>query len=340
MKETLVLKFGTSSITNDNGDLDLLTLQKVVKEIALLNKSYNLILVSSGAVGTGRAYVKGFSGSIPDRKTAAAIGNPILISQYRELFEPYGITLAQTLFERRHFSNRKQFLQLRDTIHALWDNDIIPIANENDIVSDLELKFSDNDHLASLLAVSLDAKQLLIATAVPGVLDNENKVIPVVNDVDAIIAEFVKDETSSLGLGGMASKLSYAKLASRLGIEVKIFGLKTTSPIQDAVASKSGTSFPARLTNVSARKKWLASGAITEGSIVVDKGARNAIRERNSLLSVGIEYIYKPFSKGELVEIRYNNKPFAIGIAKYHSKNIDNEEKNNIVIHADSIVLL
>ncbi len=124
----------------------------LAKEIAGLSTSYHIVLVSSGAVGSGKIFIKNYKGSLIERKAAAAIGNPILIQLYHKYFSKYGITVAQALCERHHFSNRAQFLQLKETFFEFWNNNILPVVNENDLVSNVELKFSDNDELATLLA--------------------------------------------------------------------------------------------------------------------------------------------------------------------------------------------
>src|SRR3954465_2391513 len=134
-KPILVFKIGTSSITDEKGNLDETVVKSVAKQLAALHRDFHIVLVSSGAVGTGKKYIKDYSGKIEERKAAAAIGNPILIHKYSEVFKKYKIAIAQSLCERGHFSDREKFLQLRATYRELWSNGVIPIANENDVVS-------------------------------------------------------------------------------------------------------------------------------------------------------------------------------------------------------------
>ena len=183
-KPILVFKIGTASITDANGNLDEAVVQSIASQLATLHKEFHIVLVSSGAVGTGKKFIKNYSGKIEERKAAAAIGNPILIYKYSEAFSKYKIPIAQSLCERGHFSDREKFLQLRATYEELWKNGIIPIANENDVVSSRELKFSDNDELATLLAVGFGAQLLMIGTSVPGVLDTEEKVVRKIEKFD------------------------------------------------------------------------------------------------------------------------------------------------------------
>jgi glutamate 5-kinase len=186
-KPVLVFKIGTSSITTSDGEVDLSLLQELAAQIADLHQQYHIVIVSSGAVGTGKRFIQGYSGKLEERKAAAAIGNPILVNRYAEAFRPYQIPIAQSLCERQHFSNRHQFLQLRETYRELWKHGVIPIANENDVVSNLELKFSDNDELATLLAVGFGAEVLLIATSVEGVLDAAGSVVSSIDHFDASV---------------------------------------------------------------------------------------------------------------------------------------------------------
>jgi glutamate 5-kinase len=178
------------------------------------------VLVSSGAVGAGKPFIKNYKGTLIERKAAAAVGNPILIQLYHTYFSAFGITVAQALCERHHFSNRSQFLQLRQTFTEFWNNNILPVVNENDLVSNVELKFSDNDELSTLIAIGFDADTLIICTSVGGFLDAEKQIIPVVDKIDDEIRGFVHSEKSALGLGGMVSKLTFTRLATSLGIRV------------------------------------------------------------------------------------------------------------------------
>ena len=177
-KPVLVIKLGTAVISDNNGNIDHSIIKKVASEISHLSTKYKVALVSSGAVGSGKKFLHQYKGTLTERKAAAAVGNPILIMLYQKYFEAYDIPVAQALCERHHFSNRTQFLQLKDTFDAFWQNGILPIVNENDLVSNVELKFSDNDELATLIAVGFDAESLIICTSVGGFMNDEKKIIP------------------------------------------------------------------------------------------------------------------------------------------------------------------
>ena len=135
VKKVLVIKLGTAVITDGEGKIDQSVVKKIAAQIATLGKEYNIVLVSSGAVGSGKSFFKRYKGTLTERKAAAAVGNPMLIQLYHQYFSAHGITVAQALCERHHFSNRKQFLQLKETFAEFWQNDILPVVNENDLVA-------------------------------------------------------------------------------------------------------------------------------------------------------------------------------------------------------------
>ncbi|MBS1576161.1 MAG: glutamate 5-kinase, partial [Bacteroidetes bacterium] len=306
------------------------------------NTEYNIVLVSSGAVGSGKSFLKNYKGTLNERKAAAAVGNPILIQLYHKYFFKHGITIAQALCERHHFSNRTQFLQLKDTFDEFWRNNIIPVVNENDLVSNVELKFSDNDELATLMAVGLFADTLIICTSVGGLLDNQKKIIPFIENVDSTVLQFVTTAKSSTGLGGMVSKLTFTKLATSLGIRVIITGIGSGVTFRAALLGKNGSTFAAKKSTLKARQKWLASGSITLGSIKVDDGAAKALKQRKSLLTVGITNVQGNFSAQEAVQIiDGNDNIIGVAKAKLNSTEIKKsvEQKNVVAAHADDIVI-
>jgi len=225
MKSPIVLKLGTAAITLPNGLINKPLLRHICAQVAALAKERPIIMVSSGAVGSGKPFIATYKGTINQKKAAAAIGNPLLMAQYAKNFAAYGITVGQCLLERSHFNHRERFVQLKATITELWKNGIIPIANDNDVVNDRELRFSDNDELATLLAVAFDAHKLLIGSSVAGLLDADGKVVTVVSAIDETLFGLVKPEKSAQGLGGMASKLSHTRVATGMGIET-IFSMQ------------------------------------------------------------------------------------------------------------------
>lgn len=339
--KVLVVKLGTAVISNQEGNIDTGIIKKVADEIALLSRKYQLVLVSSGAVGSGKKFLQDYKGTLSERKAAAAVGNPILIQLYAQYFRPHGITVAQALCERVHFSNRKQFLQLKETFTTFWKNGILPVVNENDLVSNVEIKFSDNDELATLIAIGFDASSLVLCTSAGGLLDDQKQVIPRIEKVASVL-KYVSTEKSGLGLGGMISKLTFTRLATSLGIKVVICGLKGEQPLTAALEGRNGSYFVPQSSTLGARQKWLASGSVTLGTIYVDKGAAKALQSRKSLLTVGITGVSGKFAAGEVVQL-IDEEGTLLGVAKTRAdaKAINNQlsVKNVIASHADDIVL-
>ena len=339
--KVLVVKLGTAVISNQEGNIDTGIIQKVAAEIASLSKKYKLVLVSSGAVGSGKKFLRDYKGTLSERKAAAAVGNPILIQLYAQYFAPHGIPVAQALCERVHFSNRKQFLQLKETFSTFWENGILPVVNENDLVSNVEIKFSDNDELATLIAIGFDASALVLCTSSGGLLDDQKQVIPRIDKV-ASVMKYVSTEKSGLGLGGMISKLTFTRLATSLGIQVVICGLKGDKPLTAALEGRNGSYFVPQSSTLGARQKWLASGSVTLGTIYVDKGAAKALQSRKGLLTVGITSVTGKFGVGEVVQLM-DEEGTILGVAKTRAdaKAINNQltVKNVIAAHADDIVL-
>jgi glutamate 5-kinase len=344
MLPILVIKFGTGSITLPDGEPDEQVIRDIARQVAELQGRYRIVLVSSGAVGAGKRKLKDYKGTIKERKAAAAIGNPLLLQLYARYFEPFGIPIAQSLCERQHFAQRRQFLQLKETYETLWDNGIIPIANENDVVSNLELKFSDNDELATLIAAGFGASDLLISTSSGGLLDKNKQVIPLVKAIDSTILALVNNEKSPLGLGGMLSKLTYTRLATRMGIRTVFFDIRTPEGIPKALGGTTGTVFdPLPVSGLNARRKWLGTGSIIAGRLTLDPGALVAIQHRKSLLAVGVRRIKGDFEKGDVIElVDYQSNIVAIARVKHTSTHIRENvlSQNFEIAHADDIVLI
>lgn len=338
-KLVLIIKIGSSVITDEDGNLSTTILENIVSQTSQLLKQYNIILVSSGAVSSGKKWLKKYNRHLSQRKAAAAIGNPLLMKEYSVQFLKYGYQVAQALLERQHFARRTQFLQLKETIFELWQNDIIPVVNENDVVSNFELQFSDNDELATLLAVSFNANVLLFCTSAGGYKDEKGTVIPFVEDIDDVI-RFLRKDTSAHGTGGMSSKLTFTKLATGLGIKVVYCGIQNENSFITALKKESGTTFKPKPSTLNERQKWLASGSITIGSLEIDEGAYKALQQRKSLLLVGVSKIEGSFSAGEVVQLTRGGAAI-VGVAKmrFSASELTLKKKNIMAAHADDIVI-
>lgn len=344
MKDLIVLKLGTSTITDKSGELNKKILNDICNQIVLLQKKYRLILVSSGAVGCGKNFIKNFSNKLNNKKAAAAIGNPILIGKYAKILSKNNISVAQILVERGDFSHRNKFLRIRETCEKLWENDVLPIFNENDVSADFELTFSDNDELATLISVGFSAKKLLLGTSVEGLLDKEKKLVPKIKNFNEEVFGLAHRKKSEAGLGGMISKLNCANLATKLGTLVQIFDARIPNNIINAVEEKTGTICPAKICEISAHNKWMASGSLTVAKVFVDEGAKKALENKKSLLYVGVKKIVGEFKKGEIFEIHEMNKVgiFAVAQSKIDSKELPliKNKKGIYIARVDEIVIL
>jgi glutamate 5-kinase len=341
-KPILVIKFGTASITLPSGEPDVRIISEIARQVSEIHAHHRIIIVSSGAVGAGKAYIQDYKGSMTQRKAAASVGNPLLVGLYASYFAPNKIYIAQSLCERQHFASRSKFLQLKETFEELWQNNIIPIVNENDVVSDRELKFSDNDELATLLAVGFGAECLMFCTSVGGLLDEHGKIIRNVSNVNEVF-KFVKTDKSFLGLGGMASKLTFAKLAARMAIRVVIFGMNRENELLQALNGNAGTLIQPGKSTLSSRNRWLGSGGLVSGRLQIDEGASKALLRRKSLLAVGVTEVTGEFESGEIIEIYSpDEEMIAVARARETSSAIRENLKtlNFEVAHANDIVLL
>ena len=209
------------------------------------------------------------------------------------------------------------------------------------MVSDVNLKFSDNDELATMIAAGFGAKTLMICTSSKGLMDHDKELISSVEQVDDKIMNLVDDSMSSAGgLGGMESKLNFTKLATRMGIKVVIFGLTSSEGILTALRGRTGTTFIPKKTKPSSKKKWLVSGSISKATIKIDNGAKKALAFRNSLLAVGVKEIKGRFKIGDFVEL-LDLKNRVIGVAQTRIDSKDFERNENLLVaHADDIALI
>ncbi len=305
---TIIIKIGTGVITTEAGFLDESMMKKIVDEIMLLKKKgIRVVLVSSGAVAAGRAFVSPTKklNRIEKRQVLAAVGQGKLIATYEKYFRVCGFCSAQVLATKEDFRDRHHYLNMRGCLQALLDNNVIPIINENDVVSVDELMFTDNDELAGLVASLLDAERLIILSTVDGVLDAQGRVIPVI-DIHAKL-DHIESVKSAFGRGGMITKVAVAKRLAKLGITTHIINgtqpLNITRLIQ---GEHLGTTFPPER-RVSSNKKWLALARGTEqGVVTINSCAEDLFRETQkamSLLPVGIVSVAGSFKKGEIIKI-------------------------------------
>jgi len=355
-KGVLVVKVGTQVLLDSDNELDLNVLRRFSSEIALLKREgWQVVLVSSGAVGSGREVFDGslIKDKILQKQVLAAVGQARLMQYYSDFFGKEGLKVAQILLERDNFSDRKRFLSVRGVVSELLNNGVVPIVNENDVIADKELRFGDNDELATLLAVMLSAKKLIICSSISGLYNcdpvkNRNaRVVKEVSDITEEVYEMCGKSISANGLGGMVSKLNSARLATRAGIETFIINGKKKGNLVDSVFDGcfEGTKFLAKQKGLKGFQRWLTAGALSFAKIIVDDGAANAILHKKSLLLVGVKSVEGEFDKRDTVDV-YNQRGenLAIGISNYSFvellsaiKSGDKKNKKE-VIHANNVV--
>ena len=334
----IVIKLGTNVLRNEDGEASLPRLYSYIEDISkLIKQGKEVILVTSGAVGLGRKKLGvEKSDDIVLKQACAAIGQSKLMSIYEEGFEAYGVNVAQILLIEDDFAQRKRYLNLRNTLNKLLELGVVPVINQNDTVSTLELEtlykdaqvcFSDNDKLSALVASELDADLLVILSDVNGLYDSNPKTNPdakIIKEVTEISDEILKlaSGVSDGGRGGMKTKLEAARLVTRFGGKVLIANGKIPNIIKEIFDENDyGTMFLPSEESLSGRKRWIGYATNIIGKIVVNDGAKKAILEKeSSLLPIGVIEIINEFKKGEVISILDENKEeIARGITNYSS---------------------
>lgn len=348
----IVIKLGTNTLRNDNGEVSLPRIYSYIEDIAHLVKSgKEVILVTSGAVGLGRKKINlEKTTDIVEKQACAAIGQSKLMSLYEDGFDTYNVTTAQVLLTEDDFSLRKRYLNLRNTLNKLLDLGVLPIINQNDTVSTVELDeiyqdmqvcFSDNDKLSALLTSEMDADLLIILSDVDGLFDSnpkENHNAKIITEVAEVTDEILElgKEASEGGRGGFRSKLEAARLVNRFGGKVLVANGKYPSVIREIFSGKEiGTAFLPNEEGLSEKKRWIGFATNIIGRIIVNKGAKEAILKNSSILPIGVTNIINDFKKGEVVSILdENGNEIARGMVNYNSDDC----RKIIGYHSDDIL--
>jgi glutamate 5-kinase len=347
----IVLKLGTGVLTDARKQPDLSQMEQLVAQMAGQRKAgKEIILVSSGAVGAGMG-VLGYNRrptELSELQACAAVGQSRLMAVYEKLFAAHGLAVAQILLTHDDLQHHERHLNARNTLVSLLQHGVIPIINENDVVSFTELKFGDNDKLSALVAALLPADLLIILTTVDGVLDNfgkaNAKVIPTIERIDETLEKKAGGTDSATAVGGMSSKVEAAKIAVRSGIPLVIASGRNKQVLERVMTGDpEGTLFKPQATRLKGRKRWIAFFHHPKGTLFVDTGARKALRENGkSLLPPGITRCEGEFHAGEVVRIcDPNGTEFARGISDYGAGQIrDRVLKRVEVVHRDNLVIL
>lgn len=375
--QRIVVKVGTNVIMRDDGAVALGRIYNLIESIANLRKQgKDVLLVSSGAVGLGaqKLQLDKKPRQLNLKQACAAIGQGRLMSIYEDAFEKLGVVVAQVLLTEDDFTNRFRYINLQATLTKLLELGVVPIINENDTVSTLELErislddskthppvFGDNDKLSALVMSKILADLLVIISDVDGLYssnpkkDKEAKLIPVVNKITPEI-ESIAEGASDRGRGGMKTKVEAAKIAINSGGMAIIASGKILGVLERIFAGEAiGTVFlPAA--QLSSKKRWIAYASALSGSLVINEGAKGALlNKKASLLPAGVVKLEGSFKQGEVVSINDEmGIEFARGIVNYssqdaakligiHSDNIEylvNQKNYDALVTRDNIVIL
>jgi glutamate 5-kinase len=329
----VIIKIGSAVLTGTDG-LDLQIIEQLVDEIAELTKQgYQIVVVTSGAIASGK-HRMGISGplkSMPQKQAAAAIGQSRLMRVYSNAFGKHGIYVAQILLTMSDLTDRKRFLNIRNTLSTLTEWGVIAVINENDSVAVDEIKFGDNDHLAAMIANITEAHLLINLTSTEGLYDKnpalskKAKVISLVREITGEIETAATADTTSVGMGGMKSKVIAARKVTAFGIPYIIAPGKEKGILHAVIAGKDkGTLFLPMSEHLTSRKCWIAFTLRSRGKLTLDEGARAAICEHGkSLLPSGIIGVEGNFDLGDPVTcVDQNGVTLAKGLVNYGSQEI------------------
>lgn len=328
MQKKIVVKVGTSTLTQGGKKLRPKAMLELARQLSKLHEqSYQVILVTSGAVAAGREVLSHpiVDRSLPFKQMFAAIGQVQLMQTWTQLFALFDIHVGQLLLTRDDLSDRRRYLNARDTLSCLLQHNIIPIINENDSVATKEIRVGDNDNLAALVANLIAADLLVLLTDQEGLFtadprfDAKAQLIPCVKQIDDKIYALAKGSSTKLGTGGMSTKIEAAETASRCGTPTVI--ASATYPnvlLEIADGRQVGTMFLSTITQQESRKRWLLSEKI-QGKIHVDAGAAYKISHHGaSLLPSGVIKADLSFGRGATVQVVDPlNKIVAVGMTNY-----------------------
>jgi glutamate 5-kinase len=327
---TVVIKVGTSVLSNDDDSLDVSRIAGLTEQIYRIRQTgRRVVLVSSGAVGAGMGLLnlKQRPSDLPHLQAAAAAGQAHLIRLYNDCLEVHGFRAAQLLLTANDFRNRERYLNVRNTLNTLFEFSIIPIINENDTVSISEIQFGDNDQLAAMVNNLLEGSLLIVLSVIDGLLDGnpdspDSKVIPVVERWDEKLLALASASKSRGGTGGMKSKLQAARKVTEVGENVIIANGRRDRILDQIMAGDEvGTLFLAQGRNVPAWKRWIGYTVEPRGRLKLDAGAKKALTTNGrSLLAIGITEVEGKFGRGDVVSLLgEDGLEFARGLTNYDS---------------------
>jgi glutamate 5-kinase len=323
---TVVIKLGSSIVADDAGHPRADVLAHVCEEAAALHRAgTDVAIVTSGAIarGIGAMGLAARPRAIDELQAASAVGQGKLYGVYDELLRGHGIASAQVLLTFHDISGaRAHYLNARQTLRKLLEWRVVPVINENDTTATDEITFGDNDFLAAQVAILLGADALVLLTSTDGLytadprLDGDAQLVPLVEDFDALDALDIRQTTTTLGSGGMRSKVVAAEMATAAGIPAVVANGRTPGAIGAAVAGEPvGTRFAPQASGYSSFKLWLKYAKRSHGAIAVDAGAARALRDgAASLLPVGVVAVEGGFGAGDAVDVVHDGATVGKGI--------------------------
>jgi len=329
----IVIKIGSSTLVDKKGNPKKLWLKEFAKDIKnLINKKKQIVIVSSGAIAFGCKYLginkKGMR--IDKSQAVAAIGQIELMDFYKKIFDKNKIKISQVLLTLDDTEQRRRSLNARRTIDNLLGMGILPIVNENDTTATTEIKYGDNDRLASRVSQIISADCLILLSDVNGLYTdnpkkNKNaKLIKSVKVIDEKIKKYATNTENFYGSGGMKTKIEAAKICQFAGCYMAIANGDYTNPIKKIIKNQKCTWFLPRVSKLDARKQWIIGSIAPKGWVVIDDGALNAIKSGKSLLPAGVKKISGNFDKGDHILVKdLNNVECARGLSSFSSVEIE-----------------
>ncbi len=327
----VVVKIGSTLLTAGGTGLDRAMIAAWAEQMAQLREQgVDVVLVSSGSIAEGitRLGLKSRPGNISELQATAAVGQMGLVQAYEACFQAHGLHSAQILLTHADLSNRRRYLNARSTLRALLRYGTVPVVNENDSVSNEEIRFGDNDTLGAMVANLIEADLLIILTDQEGLFDAnpatnaEAKLIDHADANDPKLAEYAGPSGGHIGSGGMQTKVSAAKLAARSGTHTVIVSGKVENVITRLLQGESlGSFLEASEGHLAARKQWLAGHMRCAGELKLDDGAVDVLVNRNaSLLPIGVKAVNGIFNRGEVVAcLAPDGSEVARGLVNYPS---------------------
>ena len=315
-QKRIVIKIGSSTLTTSESSIDYEYLATLADQVAQVRAAgWQPVIVTSAAIACGLEAL-GMDkrpADMPSLQAAASVGQSALSTAYAEAFAPHGIVTSTVLLTRRDTADRTAYLHARNTLSRLLELGVVPIINENDTVAIEQIRFGDNDTLAALAACLVEADLVVILSDIDGLYDanpNDNPAARLIERVERITPEILSaagGSGSTVGSGGMITKLKAARVLSVAGIPMIICAGRRDCALVDAAAGKPvGTLFAAgeAIHEITARKLWIALGDSARGSVVVDEGAKAALVGRgSSLLVVGVKEVRGRFEAGDIIDI-------------------------------------